>query len=123
QDSMRVGMTPPGMLDPGWIYHLRFSLLHGLGLPLLAASLAGIVVMAWRRPVEALILGSFPAAYYLVAGDSANVFVRYMMPVIPFLCLSAAAFVDLVAGMAAGRLRMPRSAVAAVFALVIVAPT
>src|SRR5207249_2579139 len=66
QDSMRVGMTPPGMLDPGWIYHLRFSLLHGLGLPLLAAALAGIVVMAWRRPVAALILGSFPAAYYLV---------------------------------------------------------
>ena len=31
QDSMRVGMTPPGMLDPGWIYHLRFSLRSGLG--------------------------------------------------------------------------------------------
>src|SRR5262245_41134693 len=44
RESMNVGMTPPELLGPGWIYHLRFSLVHGMGLSLLAASLLGIGV-------------------------------------------------------------------------------
>src|SRR4029453_2971028 len=28
QESMSVGMTPPELLGPGWIYHFRFSLVH-----------------------------------------------------------------------------------------------
>src|SRR5262245_65868786 len=106
---MSVGMTPPGLLAPGWIYNVRFSLVHGLGLPLLVASVAGIGLMAWRYPVTALLLLSFPAAYYVVAGASANVFVRYMMPVLPFLCIFAAFFVDAVADVAARLRHVPQS--------------
>jgi 4-amino-4-deoxy-L-arabinose transferase-like glycosyltransferase len=122
-DSMSAGMTPRGFLEPGWIYHLRFSLLHGLGLPLLIASLAGIVVLARRQPAVALLLSSFPAAYYVTAGASANVFVRYMIPAVPFLCLFAAVFVDGLARVVASRIPVNQSLVATVFALLVIAPS
>jgi hypothetical protein len=79
--------------------------------------------MARRQPVSTLIVGSFPAAYYIVAGASANVFVRYMIPVIPFLCLFAAAFVDVAAGAARRRLGVPRSLAVTLLALAVIAPS
>ena len=123
QQSMSVGMTPPELLGPGWIYHFRFSLVHGLGIPLLAASVLGLVVMAARQPTAALLLGSFPAAYYLVAGASANVFVRYMIPVLPFLCVFAASFVDTVAEVLARRTTLRQPILAAVIGAALVAPS
>lgn len=88
--SMDRGMTPPELLGIGWVYHLRVSLRYGLGLPLLTAGLAGIALLLVRRPREASIWCAFPFLFYAVAGDSYNVFVRYMVPVVPFLCLTAA---------------------------------
>jgi len=123
QHSMRAGMTPPGMLSPGWIYHFVFSLRYGLGLPLLAASMLGLVLMAWRQPAAALILGSFPATYYVVAGTSANVFVRYMIPVVPFLCVFAAFLVRAAADAIAARTPIPRSVAAASLAIALIAPS
>lgn len=85
-----AGMTPPELLGRGWTYHLPHSLRYGLGLPLLATGLGGFVWMAIRKPRVALVLGVFPIAYYAVVGMGHNVFVRYMIPVVPFLCLAAA---------------------------------
>jgi len=123
QESMSVGMTPAGMLAPGWIYHFRFSLLYGLGLPLLIASLAGIVLTAVRTPRIALLLGSFPAAYYVVAGASANVFVRYMIPMAPFLCLFAAVAVDRLSLAVARATRLRQGVVGALLVVTIIAPS
>jgi len=75
-----------------WWYHLNFSLLFGLGFPLLFASLAGIIVffnIDWRR---ALILCSFPFVYYSVFANGFVPMTRYMVPLVPFLCLTAALF-------------------------------
>lgn len=99
-----VGMTPPEMLGSGWKHHLPFSLRHGLGLPLLAAGLAGLVWMAARQPALALILGVFPVTYYVAAGAGYNVFVRYMVPVVPFLCLFAGYVAAEIATLTAARL-------------------
>jgi 4-amino-4-deoxy-L-arabinose transferase-like glycosyltransferase len=118
-----VGMTPPEMLGSGWGYHLPFSLRHGLGIPLLTAGLTGLVWMALRRPQLALILGSFPLAYYVAAGAGYNVFVRYMVPVVPFLCLFAGYLVAEIASSAAPRLRVPRPVLAGALACAIVAPS
>lgn len=123
QASMSVGMTPRELLGSGWLYHFRFSLVHGLGLPLFGASLAGIFVMARRRTAAVLLLGSFPAAYYFMAGASANVFVRYMVPVVPFLCIFAASFVDAVAGVAARLTGVRQPLVAAALGFVVIAPS
>ena len=89
QASAAGGMTPPEMLGRGWTYHLPHSLRYGMGIPLLAAGLGGMVLMALRAPRQAAILGVFPVVYYVVVGAGHNVFVRYMIPVVPFLCLFA----------------------------------
>jgi 4-amino-4-deoxy-L-arabinose transferase-like glycosyltransferase len=118
-----TGMTPPEMLGSGWGYHLPFSLRHGLGIPLLGAGLLGMAWMAVRRPALALILGSFPVAYYVAAGAGYNVFVRYMVPVAPFLCLFAGYLVAALASAVAARVPVPRAAVAGALAVAIVAPS
>jgi len=43
------------------------------------------------RPRPAAIIFAFPLVYYIVAGRGYTVFARYMVPVVPFLCLGAAA--------------------------------
>ena len=123
RESMSVGMTPPELLGPGWIYHFRFSLVHGMGLSLLAASLLGIFLLGWWNPRIALLLGSFPVAYYVVAGSSANVFVRYMIPMLPFLCLFAAVFVEATSRVAAAATGLRYGVVATVFAAALIAPS
>jgi hypothetical protein len=79
-------------LGIGWRYHLLVSLWHGLTWPLLAAALAGMIWMCIRAPRRAVLLLAFPVIYYAVAGRGYTVFARYMVPVVPFLCVTAAYF-------------------------------
>src|SRR5262245_54776660 len=77
-------------LERGWVHHLKFSLWNGLGAPLLVAGLAGIpllLAISWRR---AVLLGTFPLLFYIVVGRGQSVFVRYSVPLAPFLCITAA---------------------------------
>jgi hypothetical protein len=78
--------------------------------------------MAARHPASALVLGSFPVAYYLVAGAGYNVFVRYMIPVVPFLCIFAGYFVASAAGAVGRTMRLRPAWVAAVVGLAVAAP-
>src|SRR5205807_1442618 len=89
QHSMQVG-TPRLDLEPGWIHHLQTSLRYGLGLPLLLTGLAGMAAILVRQPQRGMLLFSFPIAYYIVAGSIRNLFFRYAIPIVPFLCLAAA---------------------------------
>jgi 4-amino-4-deoxy-L-arabinose transferase-like glycosyltransferase len=89
EESMEIGSR--GLyLSSGWIHHVEFSLRYGLGLPLLVAGVAGMVIILVEQPRRGLVLLSFPIAYYLVAGSLRNLFFRYAIPLVPFLCLSAA---------------------------------
>jgi 4-amino-4-deoxy-L-arabinose transferase-like glycosyltransferase len=75
----------------GWIYHLRLTLLYGLGFMFLLFGLIGMALLFRRYPRRAFILFCFPLLYYFFAGFGRHYYlVRYMVPVIPFLCLSAA---------------------------------
>lgn len=76
--------------DMGWFYHLRFSLFHGLGWSLLFASILGILILLKKDIKKAIILYSFPFIYYFIAGRGHRVFVRYMIPITPFLCIAGA---------------------------------
>ena len=78
------------LVGHGWVHHLLFSLRYGLGTPMLIAAMAGMVILyvqSWKR---ALVLCSFPIVFYLVTGQGQTVFVRYIIPVVPFLCITAA---------------------------------
>ena len=76
-------------LGHGWTYHLTGSLRYGVGAPMLAAALLGGVWLAWARPATALVVLSFPVAYYVVIGAGRTVFIRYVDPILPFACLLA----------------------------------
>jgi len=78
-------------LGNGWFYHLTFTLRHGLGLPLLLTSLASLGLLAWRRRPGDLVLLTAVTAYFAVAGGGESLFVRYAMPLVPLLCVAAAA--------------------------------
>lgn len=119
-DLHSVGMTPPEVLGIGWTYHARFSLPHGLGWPLYGAGLAGMAWLAWMRVRVAILLCAYPLAYYLAAGGGYMVYVRYMLPVVPFLCLTAAVAVMALARGLARVARLPAPLVAAALAVVVI---
>lgn len=103
--------------DPGngWIYHLTFTLRHGLGLPALLAALAGLAWMGYRRSAADLVVLTAVAAYFAVAGGGNSLFVRYALPLLPLLCVAAAVGI--------GHLLRQRPARAAVLAAVLAAPS
>ncbi|MBI2504724.1 MAG: glycosyltransferase family 39 protein [Candidatus Latescibacteria bacterium] len=74
----------------GWVRHLGFSLPFGLGWPLLLAGLGGCAWLGWRRRPADLVLLSGILGYYAVAGSGKAVFPRYVLPLVPLLCLAAA---------------------------------
>jgi len=101
-------------LGKGWVYHFVFTLPLSLGWPLFIAALLGLGRWAWgRRPAElALLAGAL--GYYAVAGSGKVVFMRYVMPLLPLLCLAAGSTVA-----AIGR----SSRQMGLLALLLVAPT
>jgi Dolichyl-phosphate-mannose-protein mannosyltransferase len=86
--------------EMGWSHHLTFSLYYGLGLPLLVLSLAGASWMTIAQPRHAAVVLAFPIAFYVVMGASTLVYARWIVPVVPFLCLTAGYLVDRLAAMA-----------------------
>lgn len=77
-------------LGRGWIYHATHSLPYGAGITVFAASIPGAVLLARARPRHALVIGSFFAVLYLSVGSGYTVFFRYILPLVPFVCLAAA---------------------------------
>ena len=86
------GLVP---IESGWIRHLRLSLRYGVGLPMLVAEIAGMVAILVRTPAVGAVLFAFPLMYYAVAASMRNVFFRYAIPIVPFLCLAAARLISL----------------------------
>ena len=81
-------------LGVGWVYHACFSLPLALGWPLFVFALLGLVGWVWRggNMARALLVGFL--CYYGIAGSGKLVFMRYVLPVIPLLCLAAAALLE-----------------------------
>jgi hypothetical protein len=79
------------------------TLRYGVGIPILASGIAGFLLLLWQDPRKGLLVALFPVTYYLLVG-SGTVFARYMLPVVPFLCLAAGYAVTEAARWLAGRL-------------------
>jgi Dolichyl-phosphate-mannose-protein mannosyltransferase len=78
-----------GGLPIGWIYHPAISLPFGLGIGTYAMALTGIVLALSRRRRVDLALVAFLLVYGSVIGFSHEVFFRYVLPMLPALCLLA----------------------------------
>jgi len=56
---------------------------------LLSAALAGLALMALRRHPRQVLFIAVPLLYYVAVASRPNNFARYIVPVIPFLCIAA----------------------------------
>ena len=77
-------------LGVGWIYHLKRSLPNGVSAPILVAAILGTIPMVRCRGRAALVVGAFCAAFYAAIANGHTVFFRYVLPLVPPICLSAA---------------------------------
>jgi hypothetical protein len=60
--------------------------------------MALLAATSWKKAVMIL---TFPVLYYITVGRGFTVFVRYITPVVPFLCMTAAlVVVSIVRGLA-----------------------
>jgi len=84
-------------LGTGWLYHLSVSLRYGVGWPVLVAAPVGALILGARSLRTAMLVCAFPVAYYIAAGPGRTVFVRYVIPVLPFLCILAGIAIDALA--------------------------
>ena len=78
-----------GSLGRGWIYHATRSLPYGVGWAATAAALVGIVPLVRDHARAAFVLGTFAVAFYAAIGSGYTVFFRYVLPLVPFICLLA----------------------------------
>ncbi len=111
-------------LGVGWWYFGTVVLPAGVGWPMWLASLAGAIVLTTTRARQSLPVLVFPLAYYAFAGRGYAVFARYIVPVVPFVCLAAAWFLVYVAGIGtAGVAGAKRWLLFALLVVLVAAPT
>ena len=77
-------------LGRGWIYHLKRSLPFGLGPLTFVAALIGVLPAVRQCPRHAFIVAGFVVPLYVSIGSGYTVFFRYILPLLPVLCVSAA---------------------------------
>jgi hypothetical protein len=93
-----------------WLHQAIAGLPYVLGLPFAVLGFVGVLAAAWRRlPADRLLLATL-LPYFAYIGSSAVVFPRYLLPMTTGLALLVAALLA----------RVPRRAVAAVVAIVVV---
>lgn len=112
------------ILGRGWSYYARVVLPAAIGWPMFVTGTVGVMVLLARRFRDAAVLFSFPLTYYLVAGRGYTVFARYIIPVVPFLCIAAAwLIVSAVRVVAREATPVWRGALVAAATLAVVAPS
>ena len=77
-------------LGRGWLYHIKRSLPYGVGVPAFIAASTGLIPLIRRHGRHAFVLGAFALPFYLTIGSGTTVFFRYIMPLVPIVCLLAA---------------------------------
>ena len=107
----------------GWTYHLRRSLLYGVGVPTCVAAVAGLVPLARRLRWHAVVLGVAAGAFYVSVGSGSTVFFRYVLPLVPIVCLSAAVGIRSIGEWISVRSGASQTLVMGVLTLVVAVPS
>lgn len=101
--DVREQITGPllGGLQPLWNAHFRdiqpqifwFTNLlpWGVGPALMICGLAGVVWVLTRKTRVATVAAAYPIVFYLVAGQTITPFMRYSLPLVPALAMTAGA--------------------------------
>ena len=82
---------------PAYLYQIQQLGLWGLGLPLGALLWVGVAFAAFmgaaRRAVPYVLLAAWVVPYFLIVGEFQVKFMRYMLPITPFMAVAAAGMV------------------------------
>jgi len=78
----------------GFLYHLRHSLFQGLGVPLSVLCLIGFLYSFYKHSGKLVVFASFPLVYYLSTVIFSQQHARYVLPLVPFLLVLAAWFLE-----------------------------
>jgi hypothetical protein len=109
-------------LGRGWIYHATHSLPYGAGIATCAAAVVGLWPFVRRHGRAAIVLGSFAVPFYAAVGSGYTVFFRYVLPLIPLICLLAAFGVVAASSWVAVRARVSYAQVVAVVCVLAIGP-
>jgi len=111
-----------GNLSRGWSYHLTRSLPYGVGLSIFLAAMAGVVPFVRHYGRPAFVIGAFAAALYALIGSGHAVFFRYVLPLVPVVCLLAAVAVRHLGIWLADRTGLSNGAVVALLTAIVGGP-
>lgn len=110
-------------LGVGWIYHATHSLPYGVGFTVFGAAIVGLVPLIRHHPRHAWVLLVFFTVFYAGIGSGRTVFFRYVLPLVPPVCLFAAVGVRHAAEWVSRRFAWRRRLVIASLTLVVAAPS
>ena len=83
-------LNPGGWINQRGVYQLVAGLPFALGLPLYLLSLGGVVRFLLRPRPAGLVVAAAVVPIFVVVSEAWVVFLRYLLPLIPFLVLAAA---------------------------------
>ena len=105
----------------GPFHHLTYSLAGGVGILFLLTAAAGLALLLKERDKKGFVLAAGAVLYYLVNVFFSQSFARYMMPLVPVLCVTAAFAVERI--LKNGRNRPVKYAFLALMLLEMLVPT
>ncbi len=73
----------------GYVHHALQTLPASMGVVGLVTALVGLGLAFRRHGLRAGVIYGFPVLYFLAIGRGETAFFRYMLPVVPFLCMGA----------------------------------
>lgn len=120
-DSGQLSQGHNIILGRGWTYHVMHTLPYGLGIPIFVMAVAGWIPFGWRYPRPAFVIGAFAASFYVGIGSGYTVFFRYLLPLVPIACLSAAIMVTHAGSWIASRTRLSAAVTTALLAALVAA--
>jgi hypothetical protein len=91
-----VGHYGSSTAIPAWLFYIRHGLAGNVGKFIQYLVYGGVLYGLTRRRKKDLILIVFPLVLFVLIGSWKSMAARYLLPLIPFFCLIAALFLDVI---------------------------
>jgi hypothetical protein len=96
QHLLQVGHYGSSTAQPAWLFYIKYGLAENVGKFIQYLVFGGVLYGLIRRRKKDLILIVFPLVLFVLIGSWKSMAARYLLPLIPFFCLIAALFLDVI---------------------------